>query len=150
MNNLPPVKCNLYHPFSWWCRKACRCLREILTFKDQRSRCVNLVIGQCQKAPYFSAFHWLPHGCLITIGQHFVTTRVVHLPKRAKTSLITESDQSKAIHQLCMIRTAWSNLDQAVRVVHSCKSWLQTFIRSKENPISSVNLSVNTGICRYR
>ena len=103
-----------------------------------------------QKAPNFSAFHWLPHGCLITIGQHFVTTRVVHVPKRVETSLITESDQSKAIHQLCMIRTAWSNLDQAVRAVHSCKSWLQTFIRSKENPISSVNLSVNTGICLYR
>ena len=51
----------------------------------------HLVIGQRQKAPNFSAFHWSPHGCLITIGQHFVTTRVVHLPKRTETSLITES-----------------------------------------------------------
>ena len=56
----------------------------------------HLVIGQRQKAPNFSAFHWSPHGCLITIGQHFVTTRVVHLPKRTETSLITESDQSRS------------------------------------------------------
>ena len=84
------------------------------------------VIGQRQKAPNFSAFHWSPHGCLITIGQHFVTTRVVHLPKRTETSLITESDQSRANHQLlqlCKVRTAWSDSDQAVRAVHSCKSW---------------------------
>ena len=87
----------------------------------------HLVIGQRQKAPNFSAFHWSPHGCLITIGQHFVTTRVVHLPKRTETSLITESDQSRANHQLlqlCTVRTAWSDSDQAFRAVHSCKSWL--------------------------
>ena len=40
VNNLPQVKCNLYHPYSRWCRKACRCLRKILTYRDQRSRCV--------------------------------------------------------------------------------------------------------------
>ena len=87
----------------------------------------HLVIGQRQKAPNFSAFHWSPHGCLITIGQHFVTTRVVHLSKRTETSFITESDQSRAYHQLlqlCTVRTAWSDSDQAVRAVHSCKSWL--------------------------
>ena len=86
----------------------------------------HLVIGQRQKAPNFSAFHWSPHGCLITIGQHFVTTRVVHLPKRTETSLMTESDQSRANHQLlqlCTVRTAWSDSDQAVRAMHSCKSW---------------------------
>ena len=38
------------------------------------------------KAPDFSAFHWSPHGSLISIGQHFVTTRVVHLPKTTETS----------------------------------------------------------------
>ena len=54
----------------------------------------HLVIGQRQKAPNFSAFHWSPHGSLVSIGQHFVTRRVVHLPKRTETSLITESDQS--------------------------------------------------------
>ena len=92
----------------------------------------HLVIGQRQKAPNFSAFHWSPHGCLITIGQHFVTTRVVHLPKRTETNLITESDQSRANHQLlqlCTARTAWSDSDQAVPAVHSCKSWFSFFPR---------------------
>ena len=41
----------------------------------------HLVIGQRQKAPNFSAYHWSPHGSLVSIGQHFVTTRVVHLPR---------------------------------------------------------------------
>ena len=35
----------------------------------------HLVIGQRQKAPNFLAFHWSTHGSLISIGQHFVTTR---------------------------------------------------------------------------
>ena len=42
---------------------------------------------QRQKALNFTAFHWSPHGGLGTMGQHFVTTRAVHLPKRTKTSL---------------------------------------------------------------
>ena len=46
-----------------------------------------------EKAPDFSAYHWSPRGNLVSIGQHFVITRVVHLPKRTKTSLITESDR---------------------------------------------------------
>ena len=45
------------------------------------------------KAPDFSAFHWSPRDNLVSIGQHFVITRVVHLPKRTETSLITESDR---------------------------------------------------------
>ena len=87
----------------------------------------HLVIGQRQRAPNFSAFHWSPHGSLVTIGQHFVTTRVVHLPERPETSLITKSDQSGPNHQLlqlCTACTTWSDLDQAVRAVHSCNSWL--------------------------
>ena len=52
----------------------------------------HLVIVQWQKAPNFSAFHWSSHASLGSIGQHFIATRVVHLPKRTKTSLITESD----------------------------------------------------------
>ena len=85
----------------------------------------HLVIGECQKAPNFSAFHWSPHGSLVSIGQHFVTTRVVHLPKRTETSLNTEMDQSGPDHQLlqlCTARTAWSDSDQAVQAMHSCKS----------------------------
>ena len=53
----------------------------------------HLVIGQRLKTPNFSAFHWSPHGSLVSIGQNFVTTRVVHLPKRTETSLTTESDR---------------------------------------------------------
>ena len=53
----------------------------------------HLVIGQRLNAPDFSAFHWSPRGNLVPIGQHFVITRVVHLPKRTETSLITESDR---------------------------------------------------------
>ena len=41
----------------------------------------HLAIGQRLKTPNFSAFHWSPRGSLVSIGQHFVATRVVHLPK---------------------------------------------------------------------
>ena len=47
-------------------------------------------ICQRQKAPNVSAFNWSQHGSLVSIGQHFITTRVVHLPKRTETSLVTE------------------------------------------------------------
>ena len=86
----------------------------------------HLVIGQRLKTSNFSAFHWSSGGSLVSIGQHLVATRVVHLPKSTETSLITESDQSGPNHQLlqlCTARTAWSHSDQAVRAVHSCNSW---------------------------
>ena len=38
----------------------------------------HLVIGQRLKTPNFSAFHWSPRGSLVSIGQHFIATRVVH------------------------------------------------------------------------
>ena len=78
-----------------------------------------------QQQPNLSAFHWSPRGSLVSIGQHFVATRVVHLPKSTETSLITESYQKGPNHQLlqlCTARTAWSESDQAVRAVHSCNS----------------------------
>ena len=87
----------------------------------------HLVNGQPIKTPNFSAFHWSPCGSLVSIGQHFVATKEVHLPKSTETSLITESDQSGPNHQLlqlCMARTAWSDSIQVVRAVHSCNSWL--------------------------
>ena len=59
-----------------------------------------LVTGQHQKAPYFSAIHWTPHGSLVSIGHRFITTRVVHLPKRTQTSLITELDRSGHNHRI--------------------------------------------------
>ena len=86
----------------------------------------HLVTCQRQKAPNFSAFHWSPHGSLVSIGQHFVTTRVVHLPKRTETRLITKFEQSGYNHQLLQLCTAckaWSESDQAMRAVHSCDSW---------------------------
>ena len=87
----------------------------------------HLVIGQRLKSLNFSAFHWSPRGSLVSIGQHFVATRVVHFPKSTETSLITESDQSGPNHlllQLCTAHTAWSDSDQAVWAMHSCNSWL--------------------------
>ena len=60
----------------------------------------HLVIGQLQKSPNFLAFHWSPHGSLVFIGQYFVSTRVVHFTKRAKTSLITELDRSGLYHRI--------------------------------------------------
>ena len=92
----------------------------------------HLVIGQRLKTSNFSAFHWSPRGSLVSIGQHFVATRVVHLLKSTETNLITELDQSGPNHQLlrlCVARTAWSNSDQAVRAVHSCNSWLDMILR---------------------
>ena len=86
----------------------------------------HLVIGQRQKAPNFSAFHWSLHDSLVSNGQHFVTTRVVHLPNSTVISLITESNQSGFNHQLlrlCTARKALSDSDKAVRVVHGCKIW---------------------------
>ena len=38
------------------------------------------------KTPDFLAFHWSPRGSLVSIGQHFVAARVVHLPKSTETS----------------------------------------------------------------
>ena len=87
----------------------------------------HLVIGQRLKTANFSAFHWSPRGSLVSIGQHFIATKVEHLPKSTEISLITESDQSGPDHQLlqlCTASTAWSDSDQAVRALHSCNSWL--------------------------
>ena len=85
------------------------------------------------KAPNFSAFHWSPHGSLVFICQHFVTTRVVHVPKRTETSLIIKSDQigiNQQLLQICTASTAWwSDSDQAVRAVHSSNSWFCSTIK---------------------
>ena len=75
----------------------------------------HLVIGQPQKAPIFLVFHWSPHGSLVAIGQHLVIMRIVHLRKRTKTSLITESDRSG--------HTVITESDQAVHGVQSCNGW---------------------------
>ena len=61
----------------------------------------HLVIGQCLKTPNFSAFHWSPCDSLVSIGQHFLATRVVHLLKCTETSLITESTKEDLITSCC-------------------------------------------------
>ena len=69
----------------------------------------HLVIGRRLKTSNFSAFHWSPRGSLVFIGQHFIATRVVHLPKSTETSLFTETDQrgpNRQLLQLHMARTA--------------------------------------------
>ena len=83
----------------------------------------HLVIGQRQNAPNFSAFHWSPHGCLITIGQHFVTTRVVHLPKRTETSLNYRIGPLRSDSVIKLVLDLITESDQAVWAVHSCNSW---------------------------
>ena len=66
----------------------------------------HLVIGRRLKTSNFSAFHWSPRGSLVFIGQHFIATRVVHLPKSTETSLFTETDQRGPNHQLLQLHTA--------------------------------------------
>ena len=67
----------------------------------------HLVIGQRQKAPNFSAFHWSPHGSLVSRNQ--------------EGSTFTEKDRNKLnyrigpksiqlpVLQLCKACTAWSD-----------------------------------------
>ena len=61
----------------------------------------HLVICQRLKTPNFSALHWSPRGSLVSIGQHFVATRVVHLPKSTETSLITDRTKADLITSYC-------------------------------------------------
>ena len=89
----------------------------------------HLVIGQRQKAPNFSAFHWSPHGRVVSIGQHFITTRVVHLPKRTETSLITESDQSGPNHQLLQLCTATQPGPIRTRLCGQCRAAIAGFMQ---------------------
>ena len=60
----------------------------------------HLVFVQRQKALNFPGFNWSPHGSLASIGQHYVTTRVVHLPNRIETSLITGLHRSRPNHRI--------------------------------------------------
>ena len=76
----------------------------------------HLLTSQRQKASNFSAFHWSLHGRLVSNDQHFVKTRVVHLSKRAETSLISEADLI-------------TESDQTVRTVHSCNSRLLQYLQ---------------------
>ena len=100
-----------------------------IAFDETSSYC------QHQKAPNFLAFHWSPQGSLVSIGQHVVTTRVVNLPKRTETSLITEVDLI-------------TELDQIVRAVHSCNSWLSArmilYFSSNTTKVCPLNLFIKS------
>ena len=63
-------------------------------------------IGQRQKAPIFSTFHWSPHGSLVSSGQHSVTTNI-------NTEIEIEADLN-------------TESEQAMRAVYSCNSWFVT------------------------
>ena len=69
-----------------------------------------------QKAPNFSAFCWSPHDNLVSIGQLFVTTRVVHLPKRTETSLNAELDRNGP--------NLITESGSALRAVHGCNKFV--------------------------
>ena len=85
----------------------------------------HIVLGQRQKAPNFSAFHWSPHAPLVSIGQQFVTMRVVHVPKTTETSLITESDRSGPGGGR-VVRWSWVNFQ--------CRGVLLVWIRVGQGP----------------
>ena len=76
----------------------------------------HLVIGQRQKAPNFLAFHWSPHGSLVSIGQHFVTTNI-NTEIEIEADLNTKSDQ---VCGLCIAAIAGFTLN-------SCKN-IATFM----------------------
>ena len=75
-----------------------------------------LVIGQRQIAPNFSAFYWSPHGSLVSTGRHFVTTNI-------NPEIENEADLN-------------TDPIQAVRTVHSCNSWLHVPTSSRPVRIS--------------
>ena len=69
------------------------------------------------KAPNFLVFHWSPHDSPVSTGQHIVTTRVVHFPKRLKQA------QSLSLTEGDLI----THSNESVWAVHSCSSWLVYF-----------------------
>ena len=91
----------------------------------------HLVIGQRLKTAYFKAFHWSPHGSLVSTGQHLVTTRVVHLPKRTEQKLNYQIGPKQTLSPaIAAMHGPHSQSDQGVRAVHSCNSW---FFKMKLN-----------------
>ena len=57
----------------------------------------HLVIGQRLKTPNFSAFHWSPHGSLVSIGQHFIII--------SQGSTFTEKDRNKLDYRIGPLRS---------------------------------------------
>ena len=55
----------------------------------------HIVFGQRQKAPNFSAFHWSPHGSLVSIAQHFMTTNI-----NTETEIIADLSCNSWLHKI--------------------------------------------------
>ena len=92
--------CQLKNPYLHCTARQCSPLRRKFSECSINNPALSLlmkhlVIGQRQKAPNFSAFHWSPRGNLVSIGQHFVITRVVH---------VTEKDRNKLNYRIGPIR----------------------------------------------
>ena len=83
----------------------------------------HLVIGQRQNAPDFSAFHWSPRCNLVSIGQHFVITRVVHSTEKDRNKLNYRIGPLRSDLVIKLVSDLITESDQAVRAVHSCNSW---------------------------
>ena len=64
-------------------------------------------------------------GNLGSIGQRFVITRVVHLPKWNRNKLNYRIGPLWSDSVIKLVSDLITDSDQAVRAVHSCKSWFQ-------------------------
>ena len=105
------------------------------------------------KSSIFLGFSLATSRSLVSIGQNFVTTRVVHLPIRTETSLITESDQSGPNHQLlqlCTARTTWSDSDQVVRLcIAALAGSVKISFTPERSPVYRFKLSFQ-GVCIWK
>ena len=86
-----------------------------------------LVFLQCSfwsalKAPDFSAFHWSARGSLVSIGQHFVITRVVQISKGRK-QLNYRIGPRRSASVIKLVSDLTTESDQTMRAVHRCNSW---------------------------
>ena len=103
----------------------------------------HLVIGQSLKTLNFSAFHWSPRGSLVSVGQHYVATRVVHLPKSTETSLIPNRTEADLITSYCSYARPAQPGPIRTRLCGPCIAVIAGFVLSSVWDISSA-----TGIWR--
>ena len=105
----------------------------------------HLVIGQRQKAPYFSAFHWSPQASLVSNWSAFRNHEGSTFTEKGRNKLNYRIEPNGPNHQrlqLCTAGIAWSDSDQAVRAVHSCNSWLLKLINIEYYDMPVIYFSV--------
>ena len=95
----------------------------------------HLVIGQRQKAPNFSAFHWSRHDCLVSVGQYSETTGVVHLPKGPKQAQLPNRTEADLITRLCRPCIAAIAGYYALSSVTESQDFLQSAAKNNVNII---------------